>query len=53
MTTWEGQFDLITNFFTSIGYFAARDQQRSIIRGFQRCLKSGGSLLIDYLNARG
>ena len=52
MTTWEGQFDLITNFFTSIGYFAALDHQRSIIRGFQHCLRPGGSLLIDYLNAR-
>ena len=52
MTTWEGQFDLITNFFTSIGYFAALDHQRSIIRGFQLCLRPGGSLLIDYLNAR-
>jgi len=50
-TSWENQFDLVTNFFTSLGYFSSRDEQHTVINGFHRCLKSGGTLLIDYLNA--
>lgn len=48
---WEGQFDLITNFFTSLGYFTDFTEQEEVIKGFAIALKAGGTLLVDYLNA--
>lgn len=49
-TEWKGQFDLITNFFTSLGYFGDDKEQHAVIEGFSKALKDGGTLLVDYLN---
>ena len=47
---WEGQFDLITNFFTSLGYFGQVEDQKAVIAGFAKAMKDEGTLLVDYLN---
>lgn len=47
---WHGQFDLVTNFFTSLGYFEAEKDQIHVLRGLVKCVKPTGRLLLDYLN---
>ena len=47
---WRGQFDLVTNFFTSLGYFWEDTDQHAVIDGFANALKDEGTLLVDYLN---
>ena len=47
---WHEKFDVVTNFFTSLGYFQEEADQANVISGFNKSLKCGGSLLIDYLN---
>ena len=47
---WQEQFDLVTNFFTSLGYFRTRLEQENVLKGFAQCMMPGGWLLIDYLN---
>ena len=47
---WRGRFDLITNFFTSLGYFQEVSEQRDVIDGFAKALRNDGTLLVDYLN---
>ena len=47
---WRGQFDLVTNFFTSLGYFGEDTEQHAVIEGFANALKDEGTLLVDYLN---
>jgi len=47
---WSGQFDLVTNFFTSLGYFSADEDQTKVVAGFAQALRPGGWLLVDYLN---
>ena len=49
-TDWTGRFDVVTNFFTSLGYFSTTEEHDSVIRGFATALKPGGLLLLDYLN---
>ena len=49
-TDWTGHFDVVTNFFTSLGYFSTTEEHDSVIRGFATALKPGGLLLLDYLN---
>lgn len=48
---WEGSFDVVANFFTSVGYFETEEEHRSVFRGFAHALKPGGRLFIDFLNA--
>ena len=43
-------FDYAFNFFTSFGYFSTRRDNELAARSFAGCLKSGGRLVIDYLN---
>jgi SAM-dependent methyltransferase len=50
VSEWEGRFDLVTNFFTSLGYFDDPSDQRAVMQGFAHALKPGGWLLIDFLN---
>lgn len=45
------QFTLLTNFFTSFGYFDDDDQHLRLLREWVRVLKIQGYLFIDYLNA--
>ena len=47
---WHGSFDLVTNFFTSLGYFDEPQAMERIVGHFAVCLKPGGHLLVDYLN---
>ena len=49
-TEWQGQFDLVTNFFTSLGYFGDDAEQHAVIEGFAKAMKDEGTLLVDYLN---
>ncbi|MCP4643264.1 MAG: class I SAM-dependent methyltransferase [bacterium] len=44
-------FDVVTNFFTSFGYFPTDDENLEVIRGVARALKPGGRWFIDYVNA--
>ncbi len=44
-------FDVVTNFFTSFGYFMDEAENRSVARGIGRVLRPSGRFLVDYLNA--
>jgi SAM-dependent methyltransferase len=48
---WHGAFDLVANFFTSLGYFDEPQAMERIVGHFAAFLKPGGHLLVDYLNA--
>jgi SAM-dependent methyltransferase len=50
VSEWEGRFDLVTNFFTSLGYFESEEDQSAVVKGLSKVLRPGGKLLIDYLN---
>jgi len=43
-------FDLVTNFFTSFGYFPSDEENRRILLAIAAVLRPGGQFLIDYLN---
>lgn len=43
-------FDLVTNFFTSFGYFSTNAENRQILEAIDSVLAPGGRFLIDYLN---
>jgi SAM-dependent methyltransferase len=43
--------DLVTNFFTSFGYFADPGEDRQVLREVSRVLRSGGVFAFDFLNA--
>ncbi len=45
-----GQFDAAISMFTSFGYFDARADDRAMLSGIHRALRTGGRLLLDYLN---
>ena len=47
---WSDSFDLVTNFFTSLGYFERMEDQNSVIKGFAKVLSQNGVLIVDYLN---
>lgn len=46
----EGCFDLVTNFFTSFGYFLSTDENAAVVDGIARALKPGGRFFLDYIN---
>ena len=50
LTEWKGDFDLVTNFFTSLGYFDEARAMERILEDFASFLKPGGHLVLDYLN---
>jgi SAM-dependent methyltransferase len=43
-------FGLVTNFFTSFGYFSTDAENRQILEAIASVLTPGGQFLIDYLN---
>lgn len=45
----EGSFDGVTSLFTSFGYFSAAED-RAVLAGCARVLRTRGFLLLDYLN---
>lgn len=44
-------FDVITNFFTSFGYFLQHEDNARVAAGMARALRSGGRFFLDYANA--
>lgn len=47
----ENNFDVILNLFTSFGYFDEQSENEKVIRSIHGGLKTGGYVLIDFLNA--
>ncbi|PCJ81413.1 MAG: SAM-dependent methyltransferase [Bacteroidetes bacterium] len=47
---WDTKFDLVTNLFTSFGYFSEEIDHLNVVEGFSRVLKPKGLLILDYLN---
>lgn len=44
-------FDLVTNLFTSFGYFDSKTDNAAVLTGVTKCLNSNGLFVIDFLNA--
>ncbi len=44
------KFDVVTNLFTSIGYFDSDQKNENIIKELLKCLKPGGHLVIETTN---
>lgn len=44
-------FDLLTNFFTSFGYFLGPDEDLQVLRGFIGLIRPSGYLFLDLMNA--
>ena len=44
------QFDYVLNMFTSFGYFDSTDEHKSAIAAAAKALKTGGKLIVDFLN---
>ena len=45
-------FDYVFNFFTSFGYFDDAGEDMAVVRNMAASLRSGGRLVLDYLNVR-
>lgn len=43
-------FDAVTMFFTSFGYFGTDPENEAVLRGIARVIRTGGRLLLDYVN---
>ena len=46
----ENAFDYIFNLFTSFGYFNTEEEHAKAVRAMAKSLKTGGRLIIDFLN---
>lgn len=44
-----GAFDIVMNFFTSMGYFETDEENALVLRGIAESLKPGGRFFIDYI----
>lgn len=44
------KFDLVTNFFTGLGYFQSDQEHLELLKNWKGLVKPTGTLLIDYLN---
>lgn len=47
---WNESFDYVLNLFTSFGYFETEAEDRAAFTTLSRALKTGGSLVIDFMN---
>ena len=47
---WGSKFDIVSNLFTSFGYFSKEEDHLTVLKGFSHALKPGGLLILDYLN---
>jgi SAM-dependent methyltransferase len=47
----DGSFTGLTSFFTSFGYFASRAEDEQVVVEMRRVLATGGSFMLDFLNA--
>jgi SAM-dependent methyltransferase len=48
----DDSFDGLTSFFTSFGYFRTVEEDLAVVQQARRCLRSGGSFMLDFFNAR-
>jgi SAM-dependent methyltransferase len=48
----DASFDLVTNFFTSFGYFDDDRQHREVVHEVARVTATGGFFVLDYLNSQ-
>lgn len=48
----ENYFNITTNLFTSFGYFESKRDEQKAINAMANNLKSGGILIIDFMNAK-
>ena len=48
----DAQFDYVLNLFTSFGYFDGLGEHLGVVRNIADSLKTGGRLVLDYLNVR-
>ena len=48
----DSEFDLVTNLFTSFGYFEKDEDEQKAINAMARNLKSEGILIIDFMNVK-
>lgn len=48
----ENEFDVITNMFTSFGYFEERQDNEKVVAAVAQMLKPGGRFVFDFLNAQ-
>lgn len=48
----KNHFDLVTNLFTSFGYFENQEDEQTTINAMSNNLKEGGLLLIDFMNVK-
>jgi len=46
-----GSFDAVCCLFTSLGYFAALDDDRAVFRAVYAALKPGGCFVLDFMNS--
>ena len=44
-------FQMVANFFTSFGYFAAPEEDEKVLSEIHRVLRLGGCFMLDFLNA--
>jgi SAM-dependent methyltransferase len=47
---WNESFDYVLNLFTSFGYFETEAEDKAAFTTLSKALKSGGSLVIDFMN---
>ena len=47
---WKSGFQIVTNLFTSFGYFPVESDHKDVVRGFAYALKTDGILVLDYIN---
>lgn len=47
----DGVFDVITNLFSSFGYFPTDEMHMQVLHEMRRVLNPGGKLIIDHMNA--
>ena len=41
---WHASFDLVTNFFTSVGYFDDEAEHEAVVKGFVKCCRLMGQI---------
>jgi len=48
----EGQYDLVFNLFTSFGYLESKEHDKAALKSMLKGLRKGGTLVLDFLNAK-
>lgn len=46
----KGKFDVVTNLYSSFGYFKTEAENKAVLKGFKNALKPGGSVVIQTIN---